>query len=402
MGRVASVWHNHNFILVWGGQSVSLFGSQLTYIALLWWVLEATGSAAALATVAIASALPNVIIGPIAGALIDRADRRKLMITMNLINGLIIGTAATLLLMGKLTLWEVYLFALLRATATIFHQPALQASIPNLVTAEQLTRANSLYQVSASSAGIAGPALGGVLVAFLGSGPAMWLDAITFFLAGASLLFALFPSPRVEIPAGIRPVIADIIAGFKFIYRQHALLFIIFLFGVVNFFLAPMNVLLPIMAKDVLHAGAEGFGLLAMAISVGMLIGGLLTASIKRVKRYGSGIMWGIAALGGALLLFGLSRHLILSMGALVIVGAAAAIANVLSVVVFQTHAPNEMQGRVFAADQAVSSSLEPIALAVIGSLLVIIAAPLLIIAGGVAVAASGLGGYFVKDMRGL
>ena len=402
MGRVASVWHNHNFILVWGGQSVSLFGSQLTYIALLWWVLETTGSAAALATVAIASAVPNVIIGPIAGALIDRVDRRKLMIAMNLINGLVIGTAATLLLVGKLTLWEVYMFALLRATATIFHQPALQASIPNLVSPEHLTRANSLYQISASSAGIAGPALGGVLVAFLGSGPTMWLDAVTFFLAGASLLFALFPSPRVEIPTGIRPVIADIIAGFKFIYRQHALLFIIFLFGVVNFFLAPMNVLLPIMAKNVLHAGAEGFGLLAMAISVGMLIGGLLTASIKRVKRYGLGIMWGIAVLGGALLLFGLSRHLILSMGALVIVGAAAAIANVLSVVVFQTHAPNEMQGRVFAADQAVSSSLEPIALAVIGSLLVIIAAPLLIIAGGVAVAASGLGGYFVKGMRGL
>lgn len=290
----------------------------------------------------------------------------------------------------------------MRATATIFHQPALQASIPNLVQPEELTRANSLYQISASSAGIAGPALGGILVVLLGSGPTMWLDAITFFLAGMSLLFAFFPSPRSEHPAGIKPVMADIISGFKFIYRKHVLLFIIFLFGVVNFFLAPINVLLPVMAKDVLHAGAEGFGLLATAISVGMLIGGLLTASVKRFKYHGRGIIWGIVVLGGALLMFGISRHLILSMGMLTVVGAAAAVTNVLSMVAFQTRAPNEMQGRVFAVDQAVSSSLEPIALAAVGGLLTIIAAPMLILAGGVAVAASGLGGYLVKGMRGL
>jgi MFS family permease len=163
-----------------------------------------------------------------------------------------------------------------------------------------------------------------------------------------------------------------------------------------------MNVLLPVMAKDVLHAGAKGFGLLATAISVGMLVGGLLTASVKRVSRPGLGIIWGVVTIGGALLLFSLSRHMILSMGTLVIVGAAAALTNVLSVVIFQTHAPNEMQGRVFAADQAVSSSLEPIALATIGGLLTLFTAPLLILAGGVAVGIAGLSGYFIPGMRKL
>ncbi|MCD6142370.1 hypothetical protein DRJ23_04715 [Candidatus Acetothermia bacterium] len=402
MGRSGSIWRNRNFILVWGGQSVSLFGSQLTYIALLWWVLEKTGSAAVLANVAIATALPSVFIGPIAGAVIDRIDRRRVMIGMNLANGLIIGTAATLLVLGRLELWEVYLFSLLRATATLFHQPALQASIPNLVPADQLTRANSLYQIAASSAGIAGPAIGGVLVGFCGSGATMWIDAATFLLAGVSLLFASFPSPHSALPAGIRPMIADIGEGIRFIFRRHTLLYIIFLFGVVNFFLAPMNVLLPVMAKDVLHAGAKGFGLLATAISVGMLVGGLLTASVKRVSRPGLGIIWGVVTIGGALLLFSLSRHMILSMGTLVIVGAAAALTNVLSVVIFQTHAPNEMQGRVFAADQAVSSSLEPIALATIGGLLTLFTAPLLILAGGVAVGIAGLSGYFIPGMRKL
>ncbi|HDL86342.1 MAG TPA: MFS transporter, partial [Candidatus Acetothermia bacterium] len=164
MNNNTPLWRNRNFVLVWAGQSLSMFGSRLTYIALLWWVLEKTGSAAALAGVAIASALPTLFLGPIAGVFIDRLDRRKLMLAMDLVNGIIIGTAATLLLIGRLQVWEIYLFTALASTATLFHRPSLQSSIPNLVPGEQLTKANSLYQISAGAAGIAGPAVGGILV----------------------------------------------------------------------------------------------------------------------------------------------------------------------------------------------------------------------------------------------
>ncbi len=388
-------------MLVWGGQSISLFGSQLTYIALLWWVLEKTGSATVLATVAIASSLPSVFLGPIAGAVIDRLDRRKLMVAMDLANGLIIGTAATLLFFNYLAVWEIYIFSLLSATATLFHRPALQASIPNLVQQEQLIKANSLYQISASGAGIAGPAVGGMLVGLCGSGPAMWIDAITFVLAGMSLFIASFSSPRGE-GVSLNSVLRDTIVGFKFLYTEKALFFVIFLFALVNFFLAPMNVLLPIMAKDILHAGAQGFGLLGTAISTGMLLGGFAASRLKRFKRYGLAIIWGIVILGALLVVFGLSRNLPLSMAALMIVGGAAALANVMSVVVFQTYVPNELQGRVFAADHAISNSLQPISLAAIGVILAIISAPTLIIIGGIAVAIAGLGGYFVKGMKSL
>ncbi len=402
MDKKTPLWRNYNFMLVWGGQSISLFGSQLTYIALLWWVLEKTGSATVLATVAIASSLPSVFLGPIAGAVIDRLDRRRLMIAMDLANGLIIGTAATLLFFNHLAVWEIYIFSLLSATATLFHRPALQASIPNLVEQDQLIKANSLYQISASSAGIAGPAIGGMLVGLCGSGPAMWIDAFTFGLAGLSLLISFFPSPRKEKGVDIKSVIRDAVVGFKFLSGKKALFFVIFLFALVNFFLAPMNVLLPIMAKDILHAGAQGFGLLGTAISTGMLIGGFVASRLKRFKRYGLGIIWGIVVLGALLVVFGLSRNLPLSMAALVVVGGAAALANVMSVVVFQTYVPNELQGRVFAADHAISNSLQPISLAAIGVILALISAPALIIIGGIAVAIAGLGGYLVKGMKSL
>jgi len=396
------LWRNFNFILVWGGQSVSLLGSQFTYIALLWWVLEKTGSAAVLASVAIASSLPSILLGPFAGAFIDRLDRRKLMIGMDLANGLIIGGAATLLFLGRLAVWQIYIFSLLSATATLFHRPALQASIPNLVEPEQLTKANSLYQISAGSAGIAGPAIGGMLVGLLGSGPTMWLDAITFVVAGISLILSSFPSPRKEGVASFKAVLSDAIFGFKFLYHKRALFFVIFLFALVNFFLAPMNVLLPVMAKEVLHAGAQGFGLLGTAISAGMLIGGFVASRLKRFKRYGLGIIWGIVTLGAVLTVFGFSRNLLLSMGALAVVGGAAAIANILSTVVFQTYVPNELQGRIFAADHAISNSLQPISLAAVGGILTLISAPILILAGGIAVAIAGLGGYLVEGMKEL
>jgi MFS family permease len=397
-----SLWRNHNFLLVWVGQSISMLGSRLTYIALLWWVLEETGSATTLASVAIATALPSLFLGPIAGTFIDRLDRRKLMLAMNLANGLIIGTAATLLFLGRLQVWQIYIFALLSSTATLVHRPSLQSSIPNLVTEGQLTKANSLYQISYSVSGIAGPALGGILVGLIGSGPTMWVDATTFCLAGLSLLLAAFSSPRIAGGKGWSSVCSDTLFGFKFLYRRKALFFMLFLFALINFLLAPTAVLFPIMAKDVLHAGAQGFGFFGSALSAGMLLGGLLTTHLKRFRRYGLGIVWGLTMLGAALTVFGLSRELILSLGALAVLGLAVAIVNIFEAVIFQTHVPNELQGRVFAAQSAITDGLQPISLAAIGGLLTLLAAPVVLVGSGLAAIIAGLGGYLVKGMKDL
>ena len=379
-----------------------MFGSRLTYIALLWWVLEKTGSAAALAGVAIATALPTLFFGPIAGVFIDRLDRRKLMLTMNLINGLVIGTAATLLLVGRLQIWEIYVFTILASTATVFHRPSLQSSIPNLVSEEQLTKANSLYQVSSGAAGIAGPALGGVLVGLLGSGPTMWVDAFTFLIAALSLLAASFPSPRMHAERGSSSVFSDTLIGFRFLYDKKILFFMLLLFALINFLLAPTSILFPIMAKDVLHVGARGFGLFGSALSIGMVIGGVLTARLKKFHHHGLGIVCGLVLLGLMLALFGLSRSMTLSLGALALVGLGVAIVNTLEAVIFQTRVPNELQGRVFAAQSAITDGLQPISLALTGAILGLFTAPMILIVSGIAAAVAGLGALAVSEIKDL
>ena len=397
-----SLLRNRNFLLVWGGQSVSMLGSRVSYIALMWWVLERTDSAAAIAMVGIAAALPSLLLGPIAGACIDRIDRRRVMISVNWVNGLIIGLAGLLLLAGALQVWHVYLFTALSATAMAFHRPALQASIPNLVEKHQLTRANSFYQVSRSVSGLIGLALGGVLVGLIGTAPTLWFDAVTFLLAGGSLLLTAFPSPRSSEGRGWKPILLDTVDGLRFLSRRRDLLFLLMLFCLVNFLLAPTSVLFPIMARDVLDAGASGYGLLSAAVSAGMLVGGLLTACLKRFKRYGLGILCGLVAVGVLLAVFGVSRSLLLSLGVLAVLGVFVAVVNVFESVIFQTHVPNELQGRVFAAQFAVCDGLQPVSLAAIGGLLVLVPAPVVLIGSGAAVVLASLAGFAARGLREL
>jgi DHA3 family macrolide efflux protein-like MFS transporter len=336
-----SLLRNRNFLLVWGGQSVSMLGSRVSYIALMWWVLEKTDSAAAIAVVGITAALPSLLLGPIAGACIDRVDRRSVMIAVNAINGLLVGAAGVLLVSQALQVWEVYLLTVLSSTAMAFH-------------------------------------------------------------AGGSLLFAAFPSPRTLEGQGWRTILEDTVGGFRFLRANKTLLFMMLLFGLINFLLAPTSVLFPIMARDVLRAGAEGFGLLSAAVSAGMLLGGLMTASLKRFKRYGLAVIWGLVAVGALLALFGISRNLLLSLGVLAILGVFVAVVNVFESVIFQTRVPNDLQGRVFAAQFAICDGLQPVSLAAIGGLLVLVSAPAVLVGSGVAVVMASFGGFAVRGMKEL
>jgi len=397
-----SLLRNRNFLWVWGGQSVSILGSQMSYIALFWWVYESTGSSAALASVAIASAVTRFLAGPLAGAFIDRVDRRRLMLGMNVVSALTMSTVGSLLFFGRLQVWHVYISSVIAAGATLVHRSALLASIPNLVTKEQLTQANSLDQIAYSTSGILGPALGGVLVGLLGSGPTMWLDAITFLVAGASLCLVSFASPKVVGAEGLRQSVVTALSGFRFLYERKSLLSMVALYGITNFMLAPTSVLFPIMASDVLKAGAEGLGFLMSAVSIGTLLGGAFTWLLKRVKRHGVAILLGFAVLGTALALFGMTRSLPLAMITLGVVGFAVAVLNVFESVVIQVHTPDELRGRAFAALNALTQSLRPLSLAAVGGLLLFLSAPVVLIGCGVAVVVSGLGGACLKGVREL
>ena len=379
-----------------------MFGTRVSYIAWIWWVLDRTNSPTAVAALGIAAALPNLLLGPIAGAIVDRHDRRRVMLGMDLINAATFGSAAVLMLAGALQIWHAYLFAAVSAMAMAFHRPSLQSSIPNLVGAEQLTRANSFYQISRGTCGFVGLLLGGVLVGLIGVTPTLALDAVTFLLAGLSLLVVAFPSPRTSRGDRWGVILQDTVSGFRFLLGRRTLFRLILLFALINFLLAPIGVLFSIMSQDVFDAGPQGLGMLNAAIAVGLLVGGFFTAGLKRSRKHGLGILLGLLAIGALLTCFGASGNLYVSLGILAVLGIFVAVVNVFESVILQTRIPNALQGRVFAAEFALCDGLQPLSLAAIGGLLALVSAPTVLIGSGIAVVLAALGGIAVKGIREL
>lgn len=389
-------------MLVWGGQSISMFGSRVSYIAWMWWVWEQTESTAATAAIGIAAAIPNLLLGPVAGAMVDRFDRRRILCAMDWVNACIYAVAALLLTVDRLAIWHVYVLTAMSATAMAFHRPSLQSSIPNLVDKNELTQANSLYQISRGVCGLVGLLLGGILVGLIGVGPTLWLDAGTFFVAGLSLLLVSFASPRVRTGEGWKAILRDTASGFAFLASRRSLFVLILLFALINFMLAPISVLFTVMSETIFHAGAKGLGMLSAAIASGLLVGGFLMAFLQKVRRRAVGIFIGLMSIGALLALFGLSSNLVLSMLLLAILGVFVAVVNIFEAVIFQTRVPNELQGRVFAAQFALCEGLQPMSLAIGGAILTWISPTVMLLVSGLAIMVATIAGFSLREMREL
>jgi DHA3 family macrolide efflux protein-like MFS transporter len=143
----SSLFRNHNFILLWIGRTISVLGDNIYAIALMWWVLEKTGSTAMMATVAICWTVPAVALGMIAGTYADRVNRKKLIIWMDLGRAFFIAIPATLLLFGLLEVWHIFVITVLESSMSTFFGPSISAFFPSLVRKEDLTRANSMFPV---------------------------------------------------------------------------------------------------------------------------------------------------------------------------------------------------------------------------------------------------------------
>lgn len=395
----SSIFKNRNFILLWVGQTISVIGDNLYYLALMWWVLEKTGSTAVMATVAICSAIPSVILGPIAGTYADRIYRKKLLISMDFGRAILIATPAVLLWLGALQVWHIFIIAVLLSTMSIFFNPTLSAFVPQIVKTENLTRANSLTQLSFSMSGILGPSLSGILVAFIGTPSVMLLDAVSFFVSGTAILLILVKKVEV-ITAEKRKFLLELKEGFVYIKSVQFALNMVLLASVLNFFAGPLSIYLPVVAKNVLHAGSQGFGFLASSVSVGGLLGSLCLGLLGNIRRKGLVILGGIFLGGWAIAFFGISTHLWVSMIILGLVGFFLSLTNVVLATLFQSMVPNQLQGRIFGTLNTMSMGLRPISMALAGVLSDLFKVQLVIFVSGVLIALGGVYGFFIKSVR--
>ncbi|HEX6034525.1 MAG TPA: MFS transporter, partial [Anaerolineales bacterium] len=268
------------FFTIWTGQALSLFGSALVQFALIWWLTQKSGSATVLAIAVLVGMLPQIVIGPFAGALVDRWNRRMIMILADATIAVFSLLLAYLFATGTVQIWHVYAVMAIRALGGAFHFPAMAASTPLMVPKGQLTRINGLNQALQGVNMLVAPPVGAVLLGFLPTQNVLLIDVVTALLAILPLF--LFGIPQPERPAGSQVqegkpnLIHDIRDALAYIRSIPGFTAIIFMALFLNFLLVPTSALTPLLVTKHFGKGAIELGLLESVMGSGVVAGGIL------------------------------------------------------------------------------------------------------------------------------
>ncbi len=385
---------NKNFTLLWLGQSVSQLGTGAGFIGLLWWVQMTTGSALALGTLAMVQTLIAVALAPIAGALVDRLDRKGIIVATDVIRGVTNLALGWLALTGQLTMTWVYVLASVNAVCNQFFNPAIAAAIPLLVPNERLEQANSLNQVSINLVNIIGFSAGGVLVAFMGIPFLLLANGLSFLVSAFSELFITIPAlvrEKQKLTFGLFG--RDIKEGLVYVMDNKALFKIMQVAMVLNFFSAPIFILLPLFVASHMGAGSEVYGFLMAAQMAGAFTATMVMSTTSIVKSNLWIVRWGISGLGLAVVglvlapanLWGVHIALFGAMGVL------NASVNVYFGTVLQRATKPEFMGKVFGLLGTVVHGLQPLSQGLSGLVAEFVRLPIIYAVCGGSVALGGI-----------
>ncbi len=330
-------------------------GTWMDQVARGWLIYQLTNSPAQLGLVRGVQAIPILLLSPIAGSVADRYARRKQVIVVQLLDGLMYATMAVLILTGRIQPWHVYVTAFGMSIVQTFHHPARAAMIADAVPLSHLTNAIGLNSVVFNMSRSTGPAVAGVLIAMFGTGASYVVQAAFFFLATfLTSLLSIGQSPPAS-PHGQARKEAfgrSIIEGWKFSWRNEIVRAGLVITMAASFFIIPFTTLLPVFARDILGVGATGQGFLLTGMGVGALSSAVLIATIgDRVPR-------GIVMLGGIILYalsvvaFSVSPWFKLSIVLMIVVGLFHVTSHALVQTVIQTYSPSEFRGRIMAIFQ--------------------------------------------------
>ncbi|MFI5283806.1 MAG: MFS transporter [Candidatus Dormibacterales bacterium] len=381
--RMLTPLRHRDFRLLWIGQSVSQIGNALYMVALPFQILALGGSPLQLGvgfTVFITTQLVVVLFG---GAIVDRLSRRHVILATDLASGIVVGVIALLGLTGHLQIPYLYLTSAFFGLAFSFYGPAMQAIMPQLVPAEILMAGNALRGLAGQSARVAGPLLGGLVVARGGPPVGFAIDAATFFFSFGVFYLANPPKHEQPPPNSLLRQMRD---GISFTFSVRWLWLTIVGFGFTNgFYFACFSVALPLLVLQVLHGTPATFGFIGAATGVGEVVGGLLAGNL-RIKRFGVALYVGNALLGLSAAAHGVPLLPIVLCAAAGF-GASIVFTNTVWESALQKHVPAQLLGRVTSVDNFGSFLVGPVApIAAAAAIPLIGPSAIFFIAGGVAV----------------
>ncbi|MFN2215466.1 MAG: MFS transporter, partial [Anaerolineales bacterium] len=295
---------HRKFLLLWTGLIISTAGSQMQVSAISWHIRELSGKPdpLALGGIGLARILPIILFSLLSGPVADTYNRKTVLLITQSLQALTAVFLAWLTFSNQISIALIYLLTAIQAGAMAFDAPARQAMIPNLVPEQELPNAFSLINIAKNSASIIGPLLGGVVIATMGQGYTYFINAISFLAVIFALLIMGTIPQDLKHSSGIN--LGAVKEGIQFIMSRPIILSTMLIDFVATFF-ASASTMLPIVARDILHVGEVGYGLLAAGESIGSLTAGLVISQMNNIKKQGKVFLTAVILFGLATILFG-------------------------------------------------------------------------------------------------
>jgi MFS family permease len=390
---------HRNYRLFFSGQSISLIGTWLTRVATSWLIYRLTKSALLLGVLGFAGQIPTFILAPLAGVLVDRWDRYRVLVVTQILAMVQSGLLAGLALAGVINVYHVLALSVFQGLINAFDMPARQSMVVQMVEdREDLPNAIALNSSMVNAGRLLGPAAAGVLIALVGEGWCFFVDALSYLAVITSLLLMrITPRPRAARSAR---VLHEMKEGFGYAAGFAPIRALLLLLAVVGVMGMPYTVLLPVIASEVLGGGAGMLGALQAAAGMGALAGALYLASRTSVLGLGRVIVIATAAFGVGLIGFSRAGVFWLALPLTVITGGGMMLQMAASNTILQTIVDEDKRGRVMSLFAMSVFGTVPFGSLLAGALAHRLGAQNTILAGGVAVLIAA--GVFLRALPGL
>jgi MFS family permease len=359
------------FTIVWAGQIVSVMATNMTQFALTIWVFELTGSVTALGLVQVFFITPFLLISPIAGVMVDRYDRKLMMMVSDLTAGMATIAILVLQAMGMLEVWHLYVAAIFQGLGNTFQWPAYSAAISTMLDKKQYGRANGMMSLIEAGPGVVAPLLAGALLPVVKLTGILLIDVVTFILAVAFLLVVYIPQPqRTQDGEQARGSFwQEAVYGFRYIFARPSLVGLLTIFLLGNLFSGIQFTLLPPMILSRTGNDSVILGSVQSAGAVGALIGGILMSMWGGFKRRIHGVLLGWILASLALTFLGIGRDLSIWVPAMAVGALFFPLVNSSSQAIWQAKVAPDLQGRVFTSRRLIAWLTQPITPVIAGLL---------------------------------
>ena len=391
-------FRHHNFRLFWIGMLVSLIGTWMQQVGQAWLVLELTNDPLALGLVAAAQFTPVLFLGLFGGILADAVSKRKALFFTQIAAGLLALILGVLVFSGQVQVWHVFVLALGLGVVNSFDMPIRQSFVVEMVGRPSIANAVALNSAVFNLTRIIGPAIAGLAIAVVGIYPLFFINAASYIAVIVSLVFMRPselrpPTERAVVERNVRSVIDRLVEGLRYTRRDPQIFLAIAVLAVVSTFALNFQVLIPLVARDVLGGDADTYGFLMAATGVGSLLSALSIAFGQRPSM--GRLLAGAAAIGIAMIGVGLSRSVPISLGLMFLAGwgliSMAATCNT----IIQLAVPDVLRGRVMSVYTTVFAGSAPFGGIFSGGLAAVGGAPAALVVGGAIAVLAAVVGFF-------